>query len=59
MLIHALLCHGLSSSAPELVGLLSELNFAIGELEDRVNPLLSKVRYTCTETKHKYIQYIL
>ncbi|XP_065853115.1 protein THALLO-like isoform X1 [Euphorbia lathyris] len=32
------------SSAPELVGLLSELNDALEQLETRVNPLLSKVK---------------
>ncbi|CDP10852.1 unnamed protein product [Coffea canephora] len=34
----------LNSSAPELVGLLSELDDALGQLENKVNPLLSKIR---------------
>jgi U3 small nucleolar RNA-associated protein 3 len=33
------------SSAPELVGLLAELNDALEELENRVNPILSKVSF--------------
>ncbi|KAJ0092537.1 hypothetical protein Patl1_26730 [Pistacia atlantica] len=32
------------SSAPELVGLLSELNDALAQLDNKVNPLLSKVK---------------
>ncbi|KAG6751211.1 hypothetical protein POTOM_045730 [Populus tomentosa] len=34
----------ISSSAPELVGLLSELNSTLEELENKVNPLLQKVK---------------
>lgn len=34
----------LSSSAPELIGLLSELNEAVDEIESKVNPVLNKVQ---------------
>lgn len=34
----------ISSSAPELVGLLSELNSTLEELENKVNPLLKKAK---------------
>lgn len=33
----------LCSSAPEIVGLLSELNDAVEELESKINPIMSKV----------------
>ncbi|XP_011656740.1 something about silencing protein 10 isoform X2 [Cucumis sativus] len=34
----------LSSSAPELIGLLTELNEAVDQLENKVNPILNKVQ---------------
>ncbi|KAF9619874.1 hypothetical protein IFM89_009656 [Coptis chinensis] len=39
------------SSAPELVGLLSELNDALDQLENKVNPLISKVKKGNDSTK--------
>lgn len=38
----------LFSSAPEIVGLLSELNDAVNELETKINPIMSKVNFFYT-----------
>uniref|UniRef100_A0A6N2KNS0 Uncharacterized protein n=1 Tax=Salix viminalis TaxID=40686 RepID=A0A6N2KNS0_SALVM len=45
-------------SAPELVGLLSELNSTLEELENKVNPLLEKVKVegTVLESGLRYLQ---
>ncbi|KAJ6693511.1 hypothetical protein OIU85_004296 [Salix viminalis] len=46
------------NSAPELVGLLSELNSTLEELENKVNPLLKKVKVegTVLESGLRYLQ---
>ncbi|XP_010650700.1 protein THALLO isoform X1 [Vitis vinifera] len=44
------------SSAPELVGLLSELNDALEQLEGKVNPLLAKVKGQNTKEGTRYLE---
>ncbi|KAL8166397.1 hypothetical protein V2J09_007896 [Rumex salicifolius] len=46
-----------SSSAPELVGLLSELNDALTQL-DQINPLVSKVKLQKDATKKEELHYL-
>lgn len=45
------------SSAPEIVGLLSELNDAVEELENKINPIMTKVKppYCSTFSLYFYI----
>ncbi|KAK9083957.1 hypothetical protein Scep_030428 [Stephania cephalantha] len=46
------------SSAPELVGLLSDLNDALDQLEGKVNPLLNKVKENNKDTVKGGIRYL-